>query len=240
MAKFAIDLESYPKLHDLYKKDQKEFVNLVRHVLENAFLFDEIRKKDAFFKWFEQYDEKSKKAFGIPAMQLTKEILEAFFDYKGIVAHHPNKEEAELLEVLEHENNPLSIFTNRTVVRDSEGREITKVEFLGKEMTFKDFLQGLLYASRYLNHAEYIKATAIGRYDLVEAQKQKQFMELMKIQPALEYQKLNGLVVGSRKEGTAFFDCGKAESNICPITKKEMLEDDEGYYSLDVMAYFSK
>ena len=238
--KFQIDLENYPYLLNLFQFNKESFAREVKYLLDNAKNITEMKENQEFFDFFHGYDEKSKEAFRLNTMDLVKSFLNAFFDYEGITAHHPNKEEAELLKYLDHENNPLSIFTGYTVVRDSEGKQITRQEFLGKDMSFTDFLQGLLYAARYLNHTEYVKATALSRYDLVEAMKHDRIIELMKIQPALEYQKLNNIVIGSRKEGTAFFDCGNSDTNICPLTKQEMLEDEKGYYSLDVLAYFKK
>lgn len=237
MSKFAIDLKNYPFLFDLFEKDKQSFSGYVQNLLKNA---ENFNKYTSFYHKYSHYDVMADKVFGKTANELIQIFLDAFFDYKGIVLNHPKEHEQALLEYLEHENNPLSLFTGNALVRNSEGEAITLQEFTGKEMDFKEFLQGLLYASRYLNHKEYVQAITLNRFDLVEAEKMGHFEQLMKIQPALEYQKINKLVVGARKEGTAFFDCGSSDTNECPITKKEMLESDDGYYSLDVLAYFSK
>lgn len=202
--KTVLNLDNYPNLKKMAVGDHVKFQHFLKSVMEFA---DKATK--------ENRPKQAEDSFNMDYMDLIAELSGAFFDYEGITSHHHNEKEARMLNVLKLENNPLA---SNNFYRIVDGKPISKDEFFGGEKSIKEWLQSMLYAGRYLSHADLVRYLTLGEYDLVERMKTDRIQELLKIQPALAYQSKNDLIVGKYLEGTGFFFCGEYHKKepICP------------------------
>lgn len=193
--KINLNLDNYPNLKALAEQDATMF---------GAFLKGIMTFSDNALK--EKYPSKSREHFNLSLPELMTQIIEAFFDYKGITSHHHSPQEAKMLEMIEMENNPLA---SNKFYRVEDGEQVSREEFFGGDLSVKEWLQGMLYAGKYVSHEDLSRFMTLGEFDLVERIKTDRIIELLKVQPALAYQAERDMVLGKRVEGTGFFDCGK-------------------------------
>lgn len=192
--KINLNLDNYPHLKDLAETDQMSFSMFLKNIMEFA---------DVSIA--EKHHIQARQHFDMSFPSLLGELVDALFDYKGILSHHHSPKEAKLLEILGMENNPLLA---KNFYRIEDGEMISREEFFAGEGSIKEWFQSMLYAGRYLSHADLVRYLTLGEFDLVERMKTDRIIELLKIQPALAYQAQHDLIVGKRVSGTGFFDCG--------------------------------
>ena len=210
--KIELELKNYPRLARALQ-DNPEAVNMLKGF---AALADHSVK----------YIEQSEKVFDRRPDEIAKEMLDAFFDYRGILKHHDNKAEREAMEYLEQQNNPLAIFTGYATAYDAKGKPITPEQFSGmNDFNFKEWLQGMLYAARYIDHKSYARYLQLQDIDLTDAMRFHNVEKLIKVQPALAYQHKHDLPVGLFLPGTGFFDCGETEEETCPACLRQELQE---------------
>lgn len=225
-----IDLNNYPGILNNAEAAQqllKEHLTLLSNALTNG------------------HHTKSQEVFKSSYVSILADITESMFDYKAILKHHPNKAEAEAMEILDLENNPLSLFTGYSTPFDFQGGKMTPKDFIGPYNSFKKWFQAQLYASRYLPYTDYVRFMYLGEFDMLESLKHANVEKLITIQPALSYQKKHNLSIGKFIEGTGFFDCGTIKENYwttCPACQNELpnIEDLEVVYCLSCKAGFTK
>lgn len=225
-----IDLNNYPSLLDYPDESQ----TLLRDHLK--LLNDAMNSK---------YHLQSKNVFKTDYVSILRDVSDAMFDYKSILAHHPNKAESEAMEILELENNPLSIFTGYSTPFDFQGNKMDPTDFLGPYKSFKTWLQGQLYASRYLPYQDYVRFMYLNEYDILESLKHQNVEKLLMIKPALSYQKENNLPIGKFIPNTGFFDCGPDHDTVdCPacgeIEEHKRPENKHHIYCISCKAGFTK
>lgn len=225
-----INLDNYPDLLKLKLDDPERF----QVYMKNVFLLGDFAAKKG-------YSDSAEKYFGVDYPVLIREITAALFDYKGILKHHHNKQEAEAMQILEMENNPLAA-TNYFSTR---GETLTKETFNGEnDLSIQAWFQGLLYAGKYLSHKDLVKYLLLPDYHLVENMQNEHIQRLIKIQPALKYQQENDIRVGAYHPGTGFFDVGRIpfKTNHCPICYSDRIYTEpfhEMRYCLNCNAGFS-
>jgi hypothetical protein len=218
--KINLNLDNYPHMKKIAEEDTTAFSFYLKSIMQLA--------ETALVQG---YDKTSVNEFQIPYASLLLEVSEAFFDYKGILKHHHKPREAKMLEVLQHENNPL---ISKNFYRIEDGEQVTKEEFFGGKLKVKDWLQSMLYAGRYLSHADLVRYLTLNEYALVERMQNDNIAELVRIQPALNYQKGHDLIVGKLLKGTSFFDCGyikvlNANRDKCRLCLSDNFFDYEEY-----------
>lgn len=220
----TIGLKNYPNIRKYLEETKGDTLPLVKHLQ----LLDTI---------FENGDHiKAEKVLGMSINDILRETYEAHFDYRGITKNSDNYVEAELLAVLELENNPLSVLTGGKQTRDLEGNEISLENFTGMPyVNFKRHLQKFLYSMKYLNHKDYVNYLMLGKHDLMQVDRNKHIEQIIQIKPALSYQRKQGLPVGFFLDGTGFFDCGEMDLSkleycpACSMGARWHLIEDVGY-----------
>lgn len=226
--KLPLDFESYPALWILFQRDKQQFGALVRSLLKLA---DHAVDNGQ--------DIAIKNAFNLSLDQFVTEILDAFMDYKGITSHHVNEQEAKSMEILKHDNNPLSLF-NGAPAYNAKGDVIPTKDFLGV-YNIKEWMQGLLYASRYVPHEELVKYMYLDDFDMLDQLKLQNVQQLIKMQPSLTYQKDHNIIVGKRIPGTAYFDLGEHTEAIDKlIIGLDIIENGEYTYVPEILGGFTR
>lgn len=221
MSKFQIDLNNYPSLQKLFEHDTKAFAELMKPTL------DDLNRRLAA-----GHVQTAKQVFQREYPEFQKEVMDAFFDYKGIADQHHNEAEADSMKVLQNELNPLTIFTGGTKVYDTAGNLTTPEDYTGMEkFDVKNYIQSLLYGGRFVHIAELAKYLLLDQYELVEVLQARNFEQLSRIQPALRYQEATGIQVGTLIPDTGVFDLGDyPEEGVCPACGEELNESPD-YFS---------
>lgn len=212
--KIPIDFSQYPNIlkrinSDMVKEDTLIMLRKQLKLLDNALA--------------NNHHKAAKDVFNLEYPDLLATLGDAFFDYEGITNQHHNKSEAKSMNVLGHDANPLSIFTNGTPAYDSKGHLVPSNEWW-EPSDLKNFIQSLLYASRFMPLKDLAHALSLEQYDLIDTLKARNYQQLQPLQLALNYQKENDLITGKFKEGTGLLDCGPLDENEkeCPICNNNL------------------
>ncbi|MEB9381371.1 hypothetical protein P4J09_25540 [Bacillus cereus] len=190
--------EENPKLAKLYKEDSEEFKRVLLSIGKVA------------SKHLDK-NGKSKELFGMEFVDVAELFSNVFFDYKQILAHYPDSDMSEALAFLEHQNNPVSIYLGNSKAFDTYGNEISRSQFSSAN-NITSFFQQYLYSLRFCSMKDLANALILKDNDLYDAARFSNVAELVRVQPALQYQRKKDLPVGKFKEGTGFFDCGPITS----------------------------
>ncbi|MDA2681053.1 hypothetical protein PDQ70_16450 [Bacillus cereus group sp. Bc011] len=190
--------EENPKLAKLYKEDSEEFKRVLLSIGKVA------------SKHLDK-NGKSKELFGMEFIDVAELFSNVFFDYKQILAHYPDSDMSEALAFLEHQNNPVSIYLGNSKAFDTYGNEISRSQFSSAN-NITSFFQQYLYSLRFCSMKDLANALILKDNDLYDAARFSNVAELVRVQPALQYQRKKDLPVGKFKEGTGFFDCGPITS----------------------------
>lgn len=214
-----LDFNNYPALWELFSQDKKRFAELLKGIL--AYTDKAVENKHL---------EKSDQVFKLKYEELLKSLMDAMFDYKGMLEHHENEAERKAMEVLQLEVNPLAVFTGQAFALDSKGNKVPEGEFASAE-DVKSYFQGLLYGARFVPLKDLANYLNLGKYELVDVLKARNFANLSEIQPALKYQEKQGITQGKLYEGTGYLDCGELDEEDvqCPAcqSQTQMLKDYE-------------
>lgn len=205
-------LVKYPNLVKLIAGNEDKFLSLLdRHFA----LMD--KQLDT--------DTASKKIFGMDSLEASHLFVDVFFNPKGILRYYPNKDHASALSTLNDEDiHPLSLFLDSASIYDMKGNYIPKYEFSTAE-DVTQFFQSVLFSARFMNQKDLTRAMLIKDPELVDAIRLQKIQELIKIQPALEYQQAQGIQPLKRIKETGFFDCGSTDEKVCPACKVRELEE---------------
>lgn len=216
-----VDLEKYPSLVRLVQQEgQKKFQELMHslfRIADNA-----VERGDI---------EVSKKYFKLPYHIVIREILDAFFDIKGIMEQHGERYAHDLANIYGHAIHPLHAAITGERLNDREGNNVTFREKYGigeEEFTIKHWLQGLLFYSYYMSLGDLARYLSLNKLVMAEEEKKKRLERLIKIQPALNFQAENGIPIAAMIPGTGFFDLAVAAENvneICPACKNKQIDD---------------
>lgn len=194
--KISLNLANYPHLDALFEKDQKEFQRVLKHIMTQT---NQALEKGYF--------ELSNKVYGTDFLNMQDDIIAAFFEPEGIADQHYNQAEKEGLKGLGENLHPLAIFTNNAPVYNAKGENISPQKWIEQgEFDLKNWLYALFYGARFVSWQELSEYLSLGRYDLVDVLKARNFEQLASIQPQLEIQKEKGIPVGKLVPGTGKLD----------------------------------
>lgn len=218
--------EENPKLATLYKTDKEEFKKVLLSVgkVASKHLDD---------------NGKSQELFGMEFIDVAELFAGVFFDYKQILAHYPDSDMSEALAFLEHQNNPVSIYLGKSKAFDTYGNEISRSQFSSAN-NITSFFQQYLYALRFCSMKELANALILKDNDLYDAARFSNVSELVRVQPALQYQRKKDLPVGKFKEGTGFFDCGQktGASEECEACGNSLIIEQEQAFCRNCLAFY--
>ena len=167
--------EENPKLAKLYKEDSEEFKRVLLSIGKVA------------SKHLDK-NGKSKELFGMEFVDVAELFSNVFFDYKQILAHYPDSDMSEALAFLEHQNNPVSIYLGNSKAFDTYGNEISRSQFSSAN-NITSFFQQYLYSLRFCSMKDLANALILKDNDLYDAARFSNVAELVRIQPALQYQR---------------------------------------------------
>lgn len=224
MSKFQIDLNNYEHLLDLFENDKQLFADNIRSILLHL---DNALKNGRL--------QASKEVYKMPYMKMMNDVMDAFFEVEGIVRQHSNEAEKHGLRALQYDMHPLAIFTNDAPVYDIQGNNISPREYMRQDLfDIKNWLYSLFYGARFVSWGELSTYLSLGKHELIDALKTANLKHLLDIQPALNYQKENGITEGKLIPGAGLFDGGdNATKNLdrCPACGSEEWNKDHEKYS---------
>lgn len=222
MSKFQIDLTKYPALHLMAEQDKEGFIKTLSSVITHI---DRALADDR--------DMKAREYYKMSYTDMINDIMDVFFDFEGIVQEHHNNAEKEGLRALHEDIHPLAIFTNNAPVYDAQGNNISPQKWIEQDkFDLKNWLLALFYGARFVSWKELAEYLSLGEYELMDVLKARNFNELAKIQPALQYQEDQGIPVGKLIAGTGFFDGGNETSKpleSCPACASDWNTKHEKY-----------
>lgn len=209
MSKIQLNLENYHYLQQLYNHNQQLFAATLKQTMEHM---DRAIGAGRF--------DHAKNVYGRTYLNMLNEVMDAFFDTAGIADKHHHNGEKEGLKALKEDLHPLAIFTNEAVAYDVKGRVVTPGEWIQQgDFDLKDWLYGLFYGARFVSWHELATYLSLGKYDLIDVLKVQNFKSLAKLQPALAFQKDNGVPQGKLIPGTGILDGGDETTRLldsCP------------------------
>lgn len=220
--KFQIDLNNYPHLKQLFEVDKEEFAETLKATIKHI---------DTAIK--ENRNKVSQQIYKENYVKLMEKIMNAFFKPEGIINKHHDYAEREGLQGLGANIHPLAIFTNNSPVYNAQGHNISPAEWiLQDDFNIEDWLYALFYGARFVSWQELAKYLTLGEYELIDVLKARNLKQLAHIQPALQYQKENGIPEGKLIAGTALLDGGdKTTKKLekCPACGGEWIASHEMY-----------
>jgi hypothetical protein len=208
-------VQKYKNVTSLAKTNPDRFVYLYEEYIK---LMDQHLQTDGF----------SQNVFKMEQLELFQLFSNVFFDWERILKRYPDKTQAELMKVFKERNHPLSVFLGKGTAYDKDGNRIDPSQFTSAD-SVKEFFQDMLYALRFVNQAELADYLTLKELDMVQQLKLQNVQELLKIQPALAYQKdETNIPIGKRLIG-GYFDCGSTSKEKCPACKQAKLKILEDY-----------
>lgn len=217
----AIDLNRYHYLRRKFEKDPNGFKKIMQTTLK---LMDNSLR--------DQYDEISSKYFKLPFYEVLPELVEAFFDTKGVVDTLPRGSTEYLFSLYKHALHPLhaAMASPKELEDRLTGEKIDfKEQYFSDERNFsiKKWLQSLLFFSYYTNVGDFAKALVLDQATIINSLQETYSYRLIQLQPALNKQKENDILPGTLIPGTGFFDVGmmvnEVESDDCPTCQHPSL-----------------
>lgn len=197
-----IHLGRYPDLFALKMNDPEKFEEHMHGMLELG-----NRQLNAGFN--------SKYIFNMSLTQFCELMLRIFYDWKGIPEQHFDPEEAEALKMLQEDNHPLQVFQGKAKAYDAQGNEITKEQFTTAQ-TVEDFIKGIMYSLRFGSQKDLVKYLMLDDEEGLNNLRSQNINALLKVQPALNFQKKMGIPLASRIKNTGFFELGSfPRSKVC-------------------------
>jgi len=221
MEELKIDLANYPHLQELSGTDVERFGKLIRTLIMSA-------DKAVANKRLET----SKQIYKMEYEDLLLAIADTFFNPPAIVEQHANQAEQVGLSYLDEDIHPLTIFTNNTPVYNVRGEIVSPDKWIPlDDFNVQDWLYALLYGARFVSWKELAEYLTLGKYDLIEVLKARNFKQLQKIQPALNYQDKRGITKGKLIQGTGYIECGSKYHEICPACEEGIINHKHSRYS---------
>lgn len=209
-----LDLDKYSHLQKMVADRPQEFKDLLQKTMS---LLNRAEGKG----WVDS----SYKNFHYTFSSVVEAVVEALYDFDGLARQHHNPTEKEVLKIVGYLNNPLAVLGGNATPREVNGEAITLNEFSGQsDLDLKKWFQQLFYSARYLSHKDLIKYLLLGDFDLVEMERAGHIRELIRIQPALRFQKDHDIPIGTRINRTSFFLVGEGSlsDNRCPACDGEL------------------
>lgn len=191
-----IDLSKYPNLSSLDKEKRSALMSGLLKMADRAV---ELGHLDV-----------AEKYFNLPYHEVVSEILAGVFDTEAILKNHGEPDITKyLFELHQHAEHPLYAALNEVGLVDRDGEEITFEEKFGcrrKDFSIKQWIEGLLFLSWYLNPKDYASALSTNNWKLVDEAKARYLPRLLKIQPVLKKQAEHGVLIGKLIPGSGYFD----------------------------------
>ena len=196
--KVQLDLDRYPYLKQLMRKDADTFKNVLQGVMQHM----DNAIKDNRLAYSEKVYKRS-------YTQMINEVMNAFFNIEGIAEQHYNDAEKQGLKSLGADLHPLAIFTNDAAVYNTKGENISPKAWLGQDdFSIENWLYALFYGARFVSWKELSEYLSLGKYDLIDVLKARNFEQLKSIQADLQKQEERGIPKGKLIPGTGQLDLG--------------------------------
>lgn len=212
--RIPLDFNSYPSLWELFQEDKERFAALLKTTMTT--LDQSVKRGDL---------KVSEKTFNVPYEELMEQLIDAMFEYEGIINNHKNEAERESMKGLAHDINPIAVLTGNAFALDSKGNHVPADQW-ASATDIKTYLQSVLYGARFVPLHELAEYLSLGEYEMVDVLKARNFESLAEIQNVLEWQERKGIVKGKLVNGLGLFDGGElTETEYCPICKENELQE---------------
>lgn len=212
--RIPLDFNNYPSLWKLFREDKERFAALVQTTLRT--LDSSVKRGDL---------EVSDKSFNMPYEDLLLSLIDAMFEYEGIINNHKNEAEREAMKGLAHDINPIAVLTGNAYALDTKGNHVPADQWSSTQ-DIKSYIQSVLYGARFVPLADLAEYLTVGEYELVDVLKARNFDSLASIQNTLRWQEQRGIVKGKLIDGLGLFDGGEIEEmERCPICREHELKE---------------